>query len=803
MVKIKTMNIDIQDLEILAIADDPSRSSLLSRLKLLGLTIFAVAGISGCSGDYVKQTVNIESEKGSQEAARKITLADKGQETITQSNAVESKAAVIFRESFDHPTSELVSNRWILGENTQTVDVDGAKCLEVINRDRDRSLSSIYVKVEPGKRYSVRCLIKTEGVVHPGRRGATIFAEWADKDRKFISGGLYPLGKGGTSPWDELNIRFTNIVPEYAGFLRVYVGIDGKGKAWFRDLVVEVCNNGLKLALEAPADKAVLRNARPLFSWKDIDKEYQLVIAGNRSLSKDRQLFSIGSQNSFLLPGFLDSGTTWYWQVQETTLVKEDSDQNFYCSEVQSFNIAKSARKWPALVESHYKWSDAPKPMLMTRVFAPDKVDIEVDIDGERAEILSYKDGILTFTPQQSLAAAIHSISYTFRDSQGESSTASDSYSNVKPGSHVSYKQGITYVDNEAFFPIGAYCDPSDDPANFAGLVEAGFNLAHSYVFEREDAYDGMMDTARMHLDAAQRNDIKIFLGMPRGWIRKQNNPEIEKYVSSLMAYPALLSWYIMDEPAPQNIGVHAIRNAAEAIRRIDPFHPSLVAFCVMVDAQSQSAKEYIKPLDIIGCDPYPLMRNKPFSTVERWVENCRAMGGSNKPVWSIIEAFDADYDSGGIKRGNVKQFGPVIKPTYDQMKCQAFLSLAAGADGIIFYWMSRHRYDMKQDAPVVWASICQLVKELQAVTSFMTTPRSVTTLSVTVPEPFRVWIRSNSEGETAIAFINPLETQQHLKVKLDLGAKALFADGEMLPTHDGLYESTFRPYETEVYIVK
>jgi len=361
----------------------------------------------------------------------------------------------------------------------------------------------------------------------------------------------------------------------------------------------------------------------------------------------------------------------------------------------------------------------------------------------------------------------------------------------------------MTYVDNEAFFPIGAYCDPSDDPADFSGLVEAGFNLAHSYVFEREEPYDSLMATAKLHLERAEESNIKVFLGMPRGWIRRRENQEIMDYVSELMTYPSLLAWYVMDEPAPQDIGVQGIENATEVIKMVDPFHPSLVAFSNLVAVQSKNARNYIQHVDIVGCDPYPLLRSKPFTTVGRWVRNCREMGGTSKPVWAIIEAFDSDYDSGGIRRGKVEQYGPVTKPSYGQMKCQAFLSLAAGADGVIFYWMSRPRYDMKKDAPLVWKAICRLVKELQAVESFMISPRSRTELSVEVPEPFRVWVRRNKDGETAVAFINPLDTAQNLRTRIELDGRRLFDGGNVVKIDDDVYESSFGPYEAKVYILK
>ncbi|MBT3381839.1 MAG: hypothetical protein HN742_08900 [Lentisphaerae bacterium] len=717
-------------------------------------------------------------------------------------SANEKRGEPIFNEAFNKPTSALKSRGWILEEHTTAVDDNGAKCLEVINTDRERALSCIYVEVEPGKRYSVSCQMKTEGVVSERRRGATVFVEWVDKGKAFVPGGTYPMGKGGTSPWERFDIPSTNIVPESAAFARLYVGLEGTGRAWFRDLVMSEYVSGLALALERPVDKVVLTSSRPHFSWQDIGRNCQLIIAGDTALSENRRSFSVGPNSSVLLPCFLDSGTTWYWQVQESAKSSNPSGQEMYRSEIRSFSIRENAHKWPPILESRYEWSDVPRPTLAARILSDEEMKIEVAIDDEPAEMVSFMDSVLTFKARQSLSGSVHNVTYSFENSRGETFSASDHYSNISPKSRVSCRQGIAYVDDEAFFPVGAYCDPSDDPAEFSGLVEAGFNLAHSYVFEREDAYDSLMDTARLHLNSAEKHNMKIFLGMPRGWIRRQSNQEITTYVASLMTYPALLSWYIMDEPAPQDIGVQEIENAAQVIERIDPFHPSMVAFSTMVAGVSQNARDYIERVDIVGCDPYPLLRRKPFGTVDEWVRNCRKMGGKDKPVWAIIEAFDADYDSGGIKRGRVAQCGPVVKPTYDQMKCQVFLSLSAGADGIVFYWMSRPRYDMKKDAPVVWESICRLVKELRAIEPFMVTPRSHTRLPGNVPEPFRIWARSNGKGETAITLINPLETHQNLRVKMDLSGRRLLDEGEMMPVNDGLYEADFRPYETKVYVV-
>ena len=699
----------------------------------------------------------------------------------------------IYSENFDCSTSKLRSDGWILAGKTKLTVIDGKKCLEVANHKRVKILPFMYLKVEPGKRYTISCLIKTENVVQASR-GATIFAEWEDKNKQYTPGGTYLMGFKGSSPWTPLKIVSTNIAPESVRYMKLYTALEGKGKAWFRNLVVSEYNGWQKLPLLEPADKTILKISRPSFSWKKINKKCQLILATNKIFTQNRMVFNVGNSNSFLLPEFLSKDKTWYWQVQENTI----GANSVYRSDIRSFKIAKNASDWPVLIKPEYKWSDKYKPVLSARVTGSQNIKINVDIDDIPAKNISFQDGILKFIPGKDLTAGIHKIKFLCKNESDEQFTVHNIYSNIKPKNKVSFKKGIISIDDKPFFPIGAYCDLSKSymDLEFRGLKEAGFNLVHSYVFEGKSS----IPKAIKYLNAAEKYNLKVFMGIQRDWVKAQNNAKMTKYISEVMKFPALLAWYLYDEPAYRKVTVAQLKNVYELVKTLDPFHPTYVAFTHLIARKSRLAKEYTGCCDIIGSDPYPIMFKKPFTLVERWTQNCRYFIGEDRPVWTIIEAFEHKYSKLGKYK---KEYGPVTSPTYMQMKCECFMALSAGADGIIFFWMPIRYYNIEKDAPTVWAGVAKVVKELKAIKSFMTTPRKYTKFSVKVPKTFRVWARSNMKGETAIAFINPLEKTQSLKIRLPLGVKKLYTGGRIVQLKNNLYKSSFAPYETKVYIIK
>jgi len=130
-----------------------------------------------------------------------------------------------------------------------------------------------------------------------------------------------------------------------------------------------------------------------------------------------------------------------------------------------------------------------------------------------------------------------------------------------------------------------------------------------------------------------------------------------------------------------------------------------------------------------------------------------------------------------------------------------AFLALAAGADGLVWYWGPNGTYHMQKDAPTVWAGLRETVQELRGLMPFLTAPRGLGD-TVEVADPFRAWSRS-AEGKRVLAVVNSADAAATLDLDLGaLGARevSLRKTGETVPLAGGRLTGDFGPYEVRVY---
>lgn len=199
-------------------------------------------------------------------------------------------------------------------------------------------------------------------------------------------------------------------------------------------------------------------------------------------------------------------------------------------------------------------------------------------------------------------------------------------------------------VEGEPFFPIGIYHMDHKEMATMAAL---GFNTIQGWEWG--------FDHARDVLNAAQENKIKVILEM--GNIRRRSH-EIPQLIKQFADHPALLAWYVFDEPQePDFLFCEKVR---EQFRTGDPNHPTfMLSFLPHLFHQQESLG------DIFSVDPYPLP-NPMLTQVTDWTKRaCDATKG-NRPVWLVNQSFGGE--------------------TPEQLRAMAFLSIVKGARGILWY---------------------------------------------------------------------------------------------------------------------
>ncbi|MFN6095165.1 MAG: hypothetical protein ACK49J_09275, partial [Verrucomicrobiota bacterium] len=232
-------------------------------------------------------------------------------------------------ESFDADADALRKKEWNLPDFASVAgDIPGAngKALRVqVDDPQKGKYAELYIPVEAGKCYQASVRIRAEGVKNHDsnykNRGAVLFLQMADKNKKYVKGGSFPTGLMGDKDWTEVKVPYTQPIPENVAYLHVMLGVEGQGTAYFDDLQVEDLAPGWEgPEIVRPAEGSTVQTRRPVFEWKplplDVSFTYRrLELSRDPAFPSDKTISvkPFGYQatpNQWLEPG------TWYFRVR-------------------------------------------------------------------------------------------------------------------------------------------------------------------------------------------------------------------------------------------------------------------------------------------------------------------------------------------------------------------------------------------------------------------------------------------------------------------------------------------------------
>ncbi len=185
------------------------------------------------------------------------------------------------------------------------------------------------------------------------------------------------------------------------------------------------------------------------------------------------------------------------------------------------------------------------------------------------------------------------------------------------------------------FFPLVSYLGGK---GNFKAVAEAGFNAdtcgfdcgASSNVIARNVA---LLDHARESGCFVNFHLANLFRG-------KEDYDGLKAIVASLKNHPALMSWYLADEPSGTATSPDTLRKARVIIHEIDPFHP--VVGC---DNSPLMFKMFGDCFDAFMGDPYPVPGNS-LGQVSQWVGRSFDTMASGVSVGNVFQCFGAPFVS-------------------------------------------------------------------------------------------------------------------------------------------------------------
>lgn len=398
-------------------------------------------------------------------------------------------------------------------------------------------------------------------------------------------------------------------------------------------------------------------------------------------------------------------------------------------------------------------------------------VYLEVDIFGQRRLVNEH----CTYGGIQPIFLKINSGNVrgraflTLENPHGEVlAFGSPSLRRAEPGQSSEWDPGSVRLPN--FFPVGIFSARLGD---LEDIRAAGFNAVQSY----ESA-----PALREMAVAAARLELKLL-------------PDLRTYMADFSremgSRPELLGFYIEDEPEIRSIAPKQVQGVKDAVKRD---HPGVLTAMAMV--RPQMVEAYREAADVFLLDPYPVPHMPLTWLADSLEEASRHV--TRERLWAVIQAF------GG---GKWAKHGWDRRPTYEEMRCLAYLGLVHGARGLFFFSYQEMRSD-----EAAWESVKKIVWELKELHSWLVLEN--------ISAPLRLQMKSaykaDAAGDPAVHFCHKERGTEHLLILANVIDRpvSFFLEGfgpevsflqdcfgwRKSVVRDGNIREEMAPYEVRVY---
>jgi hypothetical protein len=255
------------------------------------------------------------------------------------------------------------------------------------------------------------------------------------------------------------------------------------------------------------------------------------------------------------------------------------------------------------------------------------------------------------------------------------------------------------------------------------------------------------------------------------------------KEINEFKNHPALLAWYISDEPVGQNKPVEPLEEMYKTVKELDPYHPVTMVFMT-----PNKAKDYRNAMDIVMADPYPVPHN-PLTEVS---DVCKLLENDfkfEKAVWVVPQAF------GGNEWWE-------REPTRSEIRCMTYLALINGGTGIQYF--IRHGHNSFPKSASTWAECGAIATELMHLEPFLVDYEYKVPLECSNKNlQYKAWFR---DEQIMVAVINTKNEPQEFEMyinhnKLSTNYKAIFED-RVIKHREGNFRDMIDCYGTRVYIM-
>ncbi|MCU0473226.1 MAG: hypothetical protein MUC93_07650 [Bacteroidales bacterium] len=350
---------------------------------------------------------------------------------------------------------------------------------------------------------------------------------------------------------------------------------------------------------------------------------------------------------------------------------------------------------------------------------------------------------------------------------------------------------GGLIVNKRLFFPFGFYCYSPVYPTLPEEEVVKGFNMISPYqkilpetLMERKAYMDRCAELGmKVHFNLLSVSGGGGVGSKIEGLSDMQKKERLINEINTFKDHPALLAWYIADEPTGNNIAPDSLLKIYELIKRIDPWHPVSIVFM----APFSSAKKYSDALDIVMADPYPIPTS-PVTIVGDVAGSLYKEFSGKRPLWIVPQAF------GGSEWWE-------REPTLQELRSMTYQSIINGARGIQYF--IRQGLNLFPKSTSSWGECGRMASEIAELTPWL--------LSDEEPVPVRsgtqniIVTSAIHDGQLMIMAVNKTNSPQRAVFTISesfTGKAHVVFENRSITVSSGYFSDNISAFGSQVYMI-
>jgi len=317
-------------------------------------------------------------------------------------------------------------------------------------------------------------------------------------------------------------------------------------------------------------------------------------------------------------------------------------------------------------------------------------------------------------------------------------------------------------VNGEPFIPFAykPWAIPSE--AELRQIALTGYN---SIVFCARGS--NTLEQIQNVLDGAHKNGLKVIF-----WLhRSVTTDQLRQWVPAFKDHPALIVWYVYDEPGTIT---PEVQEKYDIARKLDPGHPAMINYVLY---------PHDKLGDIASLDYYPIPNSHPLGVGGEAAALERAASKAGKPSWIWLQSCGYGFFS-------------AREPTGPESECMVYLSLINGVRGLQFFAYVPRTLEL-------WNAMQHLAMEVKQLTPILYSIEQPHEATVS-PSAIHMVVKQY-QGSSYLITVNT--TDQPVKAKLQFpgtnGEATVLFENRTVKIHDGVIHDDFEGYQRHVYQLK